>query len=153
MRYFDTSFLVPLILPEVTSDSVYSCFRNFSTDELAVSDWTRVEIASLLARDVRMGRLDADSSLKAASRFESMILESFTILLPDRKDYNPAREWLCNFEAGLKSDDALHLAIAANRKATAIFSLDKRMVASGKLPGLPTSAGGLSGYGDSCCPG
>lgn len=149
MRYFDTSFLAPLILPEATSDSVHSRFRSFSTDELAVSDWTRVEIASLLARDVRMGRLDADSALKAARRFESIILESFTILLPDRKDYNSAREWLCNFETGLKSGDALHLAIAANHKAIAIYSLDKRMIASGKLLGLPTSAGGVSGYGDS----
>lgn len=149
MRYFDTSFLVPLILPEVTSDSVYSCFRSFSTDELAVSDWTRVEIASLLARDVRMGSLDADSALKAARRFESTIAESFTVLLPNRRDYNTAREWLCNFETGLKSGDALHLAIAANHKAIAINSLDKRMIAAGKLLGLPTSAGGVSGYDDS----
>ena len=117
-----TSFLVPLILPEAPAIPFTHAF-GFSTDELAVSDWTRVEIASLLARDVRMHSLDADSALKAARRFESMIAESFTVLLPNRKDYNTAREWLCNFETGLKSGDALHLAIAANHKAIAINSL------------------------------
>ncbi len=53
MRYFDASFLVPLVIPEATSESVHSRFQRFSTDDLAVSDWTRVEFASMLAREVR----------------------------------------------------------------------------------------------------
>ncbi len=148
MRYFDTSFLVPLIIPEATSDSVYSCVRNFSTDNFAVSDWTRVEFASMLAREVRMGALNSNAAMEASRRFELTIAESFTVLLPDRKDFNTAREWLCHFETGLKAGDALHLAIAANHSADTIISLDKRMIASGKMLGLPISAGGLSGYVD-----
>ena len=43
MRYFDTGFLVPLILPEVTGRSVAGFFEDLPADDLAVSDWTRVE--------------------------------------------------------------------------------------------------------------
>ena len=56
MLYFDTSFLVPLILPESTSDKVAHFFRGLPAAELAVSHWTRVEFSSLIAREVRMGR-------------------------------------------------------------------------------------------------
>lgn len=146
MRYFDTSFLVPLVISEVTSESVHSCFRGFSTGDLAVSDWTRVEFASMLAREVRMGNMNPVAAMDAARRFELMIVESFAVLLPDRRDFNTAREWLCRFETGLKAGDALHLAIAANSGADSIFSLDKRMIASGKMLGLPTSAADLPGY-------
>ena len=148
MRYFDTSFLVPLVIPEATSESVIACFQGFSTDDFAVSDWTRVELASMLAREVRMGDLNPAAATQAARMFESMIAESFTVLLPDRKDFNTARDWLCRFETGLKAGDALHLAVAANHDAHEIVSLDKRMIASGKILGLPTSAGGLPGYVD-----
>ena len=57
VRYFDTSFLVPLILPEATSEPISAFFEDLSHEDLAVSDWTRVEFASLLAREVRMGSL------------------------------------------------------------------------------------------------
>ena len=59
------------------------------------------------------------------------------------------REWLYRFETGLRAGDALHLAIASNRGADAIYSLDQLMIAAGKELGLPTGAGiTLPGYGD-----
>ena len=149
MRYFDTSFLVPLILPEATSEPIAGFFENLPTDDLAVSHWIRVEFASLLAREVRMGNLDAASAHEAGSRFETMVEESFVVLLPDRDDFDRARDWLDHFETGLRAGDALHLAIARNHGADAIYSLDKLMIAAGKKLGLPASAGILlPGYGD-----
>ena len=71
MRYFDTSFLVPLILPEATSEPIAGFFEDLPTEDLAVSHWTRVEFASLLAREVRMGNLDASAARRAGSRFEN----------------------------------------------------------------------------------
>ena len=41
MRYFDTSFLVPLILPEATSEPIAGFFEDLPTEDLAVSHWTR----------------------------------------------------------------------------------------------------------------
>src|SRR5271169_6554360 len=56
--YFDTSFLVPLILPEATSDSIAALVHRLSAEQLTVSHWTRVEFSSLIAREVRMGGLE-----------------------------------------------------------------------------------------------
>lgn len=149
MRYFDTSFLVPLVLPEATSHPIAAFFGDLPAEDLAVSDWTRVEFASMLAREVRMGNLDAASARQAGSRFEAMIENSFIVLLPDRGDFDRAREWLGRFDTGLRAGDALHLAIANNRGASAIHSLDKPMIAAGTTLGLPTSAGiVLPGHGD-----
>ena len=117
MRYFDTSFLVPLILPEATSEPIAGFFENLPADDLAVSHWTRVEFASLLAREVRMGNLDASAAHAAGSRFETMIKESFVILLPNRDDFDQARDWLGLFETSLRAGDTLHLAIARNHGA------------------------------------
>lgn len=148
MRYFDTSFLVPLILPESTSEPITGFLEGLPVDELALSHWTRVEFASLLAREVRMGGLDLAAAREAGSRFETMVAGSFVVLLPDREDFELAREWLGRFETGLRAADALHLAIAGNRGVDAIYSLDKLMIAAGKTLGLPASAGNIPGYGD-----
>ncbi len=141
MRYFDTSFLAPLILSEVTSEPVSDFVAALPPDELAVSDWTRVEYASLLAREVRMGGLDTGRAREAVSRFDTLIRDSFLVLLPDRDDFDCACEWLGHYETGLRAGDALHLAIAGNRGAKAIYSLDKLMISAGRMLGLPTSAG------------
>ena len=148
MRYFDTSFLVPLILRESTSEQVSTFLEALPDGNLAVSHWTRVEFASLLAREVRMGSMNAVTARVAGLRFETMIRESFAVLLPNRADFDRAKEWLGNFESGLRAGDALHLAIAGNNGADAIYSLDKLMIAAGLSLGLPTSAGTILGYGD-----
>lgn len=148
MRYLDTSFLVRLNLPEGTNEPVAGFFEAMPPDNLAISHWTRVEFASLLARQVRMGVLKDGTAREAGSRFETMIAESFDVLLPNRDDFERARVWLGHFETGLRAGDALHLAIASNRGADAIYSLDKRMIAAGKTLGVPASAGiTLPGYG------
>ncbi|MBF0391963.1 MAG: pilus assembly protein, partial [Alphaproteobacteria bacterium] len=49
MAYFDTSFLVPLLLPEATSDRIAAFMRDLPPGDLAISHWTRVEFSSLLA--------------------------------------------------------------------------------------------------------
>lgn len=147
MRYFDTSFLVPLVLPEATSEPIADFFETLPADTLAVSHWTRIEFASMLAREIRMGSLDAIAAREAGSQFETMIQESFIVLLPNSDDFERAKEWLERIETGLRAGDALHLAIAGNRAADAIYSLDKQMIAAGRMLGLPTSAGVVPGYG------
>ena len=146
VRYFDTSFLVPLILQEATSERIADFIEALPVEDLAVSHWTRVEFASLLAREVRMGGLDATTARTASSRFETMVRESFAVLLPNPDDFDRAGEMLGHFETGLRAADALHLAIADNRDAEAIYTLDKRMIAAGRTLGLPASAGALPGF-------
>jgi hypothetical protein len=96
---------------------------------------------STLAREVRMGRLSRQAAAKAEAMFETVIDESFVILLPDSADYLTACDHLRRYETGLRGGDALHLAIAANHRAKAIYSLDRKLLRAGKLLRLPVKSG------------
>jgi uncharacterized protein len=139
--YFDTSFLAPLILPEATSDQIAAFVRRLPAEEFAVSHWTRVEFSSLIGREVRMGSLDAQAAARADARFEAMVDESFTILLPNADDFSLAKRYLGQFETGLRAGDAFHLAVANNHRAAMIYSLDKTLLKAGKILDLPVSMG------------
>ena len=141
MFYFDTSFLAPLFLPESTSMEVANFVRNLPGVDQTVSHWGRVEFASILARKVRTGELDAEGALRADASFEDMMEKSFAIILPTVDDFGLAKQFLARFETGLRGGDALHLAMAGNRRATAIYSLDIGMIRAGKMLGLPISVG------------
>jgi len=139
--YFDTSFLVPLILPEATSDQIAAFVRRLPAEEFAVSHWTRVEFSSLIGREVRMGSLDAQAAARADARLEAMVDESFSILLPTADDFSLAKRYLGRFETGLRAGDALHLAVANNHRAAVIYSLDETLLKAGKILDLPLSLG------------
>ena len=141
MHYFDTSFLVPLILPEATSAPIARFFQDLQAEGMAVSHWTRVEFSSLLAREVRMGGLSAEAACEADARFESMVKESFTVILPNSKDFDLAKEYLGRHETGLRAGDALHLAVTKNHGAEAMFSLDKALLRAGQILGVQVSEG------------
>ena len=141
MHYFDTSFLAPLVREERSSTRVGRFMAGLPTGELAISRWTEVEFASLLARDVRMGAIAPDEARMVDALLEDVVLQSFIVLLPSGDDYERARHYLRNYETGLRAGDALHLAIAGNHRAKAIYSLDKTMIKAGKILGLPVSAG------------
>jgi predicted nucleic acid-binding protein len=141
MLYFDTSFLVPLVRAESTSAKIERFMARLPIGELAVSHWTRVEFASLLARDVRMGDLTSAVAKRANAEFEAVLEESFVVLLPEAGDFDLAKEYLSHHQTGLRAGDALHLAIAGNRHLEAIYSLDKTLLRAGKALGLPVSAG------------
>lgn len=141
MLYFDTSFLVPLILPEATSEKIAAFVATLSPEAFAVSHWTLVEFSSLIAREVRMGCLDAGSAARADAQFEAMVNTSFTVLLPSADDFGLARHYLGRSETGLRAGDALHLAIADNHHAAAIYSLDKILLKAGKILQLPVRMG------------
>ena len=141
MLYFDTSFLVPLILPEATSDQIAAFVRRLPAEEFAVSHWTRVEFSSLIGREVRMGSLNAHAPARADARFEAMVDESFSIVLPNADDFSLAKRYLGQFETGLRAVDALPLAVANNHRAAVIYSLDKTLLKAGKILDLPVSMG------------
>jgi predicted nucleic acid-binding protein len=139
--YFDTSFLVPLILTEPTSAKVAELVQGLPQDQLAASQWTRVEFASMLGREFRMGNLVDREARQADADFETMLQRSFAVLLPNADDFNLAKQFLGRFETGLRNGDALHLAVAKNHGATAIYSLDKGLLKAGRTLGLPLNEG------------
>jgi uncharacterized protein len=88
-----------------------------------------------------MGGLDVQAAARADARFEAMVDESFSILLPDAEDFGLAKRYLGRFETGLRAGVALHLAVANNHRAAVIYSLDKTLLKAGKILDLPVSMG------------
>lgn len=50
------------------------------------------------------------------------------MVTPSQEDYVLAADTLQDLKSGLRSGDALHLAVAANQKATRLLTLDKIFV-------------------------
>ncbi len=121
MLYFDTSFIVPYILPEATSNRIQEFLGEHHAEQLTISDWTRVEFFSMLAREVRGGGLAEQAARDADTRFEAAMAQSFTVVLPDRNDFNLCKRYLQRFETGLRVGDALHLAIASNHRVRSVL--------------------------------
>jgi predicted nucleic acid-binding protein len=136
MIYFDTSFVAPLVLPEAASARVEGIMQRMTPGEVAVSHWTRVEFAGLVARRVRMRELTEQLASRAVLVFERLLAESYQVILPTASDFNLATRLLQHYRTGLRSGDALHLAIAQNHNANRFFTLDARLIKAAKLVGI-----------------
>lgn len=141
MVYLDTSFVAPLVIAEDASDAVEAFVLKLKPGELTTSMWTRVELASLVARKVRMGQLSGSEAEAVRREFVRILGESFEILVPAAADFAAAAKYLEIPKTGLRAGDALHLAIAANHGARKILTLDKGFVDAGKLLKLPVTCG------------
>ena len=141
MIYFDTSFVAPLVIAEDTSDAVEAFVLRLNPRELTTSLWTRVELASLVARKVRMGELSGAEAEAVRRQFDRVLAESFELLLPAAADFAGAAKYLEMPKTGLRAGDAFHLAIAANHGAKKILTLDTGLVDAGKSLKLPVTRG------------
>ena len=146
MHYFDTSFIVPLILHEPNTDSIVRFVGSLPPDELTISEWTQLEFVSVISREVRMGHLSARDARIEILRFNAMVESSFKKLSLMSSDIVQARRYLVQFSTNLRTGDSLHLAIASNHGATEIYSLDKKMIQAGQMLGLPIGGGNTPGY-------
>ncbi len=123
--YLDTSFLAPLFLREATSEAVEAVIAALPSEALTISHWTRVEFASVLARTVRIKQLAPDDARKAEARFDALAQASLSVICPDEKDFDLAKQFIGAYETGLRGGDALHLAMVRNHNAEAIYTLGR----------------------------
>lgn len=143
MIYIDTSFLAPLYIQEVTSKSVETILLNLPTDELAISDWTTLEFASLLSRRVRMKELIPELMERVMRSFQEDVTLSYTVFTVTNADFLLAAEFVQQWETGLRAGDALHLAIARNRSVENLLSLDYGLINAAQKLSIPSNSGGL----------
>lgn len=141
MIYLDTSFVVAAFLAETASSRVEEFLRLQRPGDVAVSHLTRIEVFATLSRLVRMGTMTASMAAETQQEFQAVTAETFTMLVPSVEDFNLAAEYVRRHETGLRAPDALHLAIASNHGARAIYTLDLGMRKAGRLLGLPVRAG------------
>jgi predicted nucleic acid-binding protein len=141
MIYLDTSFVAPLVIAESSSDAVEALVMRTKSGELATSMWTQIELASLTSRKLRMGEFSTSEAAAVNHKFAQVMADHFQILLPTATDYISATQLLEAPKTGLRTGDAFHLAIAVNRGARKIFTLDQGFIKAGKQLKLPVSAG------------
>lgn len=139
--YFDTSFLTPLILEEATSSKVVAYLQELSAGLLLLSSLTRLEFSSLLAREVRMGGLREEEALAAENICDDLLRGSFQVLCPIQDDYVLAGNYIRHYKTGLRTADALHLAIAKNHEVDWLLSLDQGLLKAAKMMGIRASSG------------
>jgi uncharacterized protein len=132
MVYLDTSVLVPLFLPEPESERIQRWLERQSGELLSISEWTLTEFASALGLKVRTKLLQMDQAREAQKVFEKLAAQSFHVHVPTRADYVRATAFLVEYGLGLRAGDALHLAIAYNEAAKAVYSLDRLFVSAGR---------------------
>ena len=141
MLYLDTSFVAPLVLNEEVSPLVESYLAKQAAGSLAVSHWTRVEFACLVAQGVKAQHFSTQTAASVLAEFEALVQESFQVWLPSAADYDLARTLLGHFEPGLREGGALHLAIAKNQGADKILTLDDGILKAAKSLKIPASRG------------
>jgi uncharacterized protein len=113
MVYIDTSVLVAYYSPEPLSEKAEAFLTG--QDRVAISNLTELELFSALSRKVREDGLDKSDAGKVAARFLSHVDgDFFEYLTVESQHFRLARDWIGLFNSGLRSLDALHLAIAAS---------------------------------------
>jgi len=139
VRFWDSSALVPLLVPEAMSRSLQGLYR---TDPVMVVWWaTEIECTSAIARRQRLGQLR-----------EAIVIEAFVRLSALRAGWHEVEPGEDVREAAkrlvrvhdLRTADALQLAaalfVAEARPSTLEFvSLDDRLVAAARREGFSTT--------------
>lgn len=142
MNYLDTSFIAPYYLNEESSADVHEVLQA-ATVQLAVSDWTLAEFASLLARLVRMRELERSSADEAMGLFDQDARVSMVVIEPVRADFDLARDLLLREpDLGLRTPDALHLSIAGNRRLV-LHALDRTLLKAADTLGISATDAGI----------
>lgn len=122
--YLDTSFLTPLFRAEPVSARVENFLAAQPPGTFAISRWTRVEFASVMAREVRMKSINQATARKLIEEFDVLAQASLHTLIPAAADFDLARDFVAEFATRLRGPDALHLAIVRNNGIKEILTLD-----------------------------
>ena len=126
MVYLDTSAAVPLFVAEHSSDLMD---RWISACEMPVvsSDWIVTEFASALSIKERSGTLGAKDAKAAWRSFEMFCRSGLRLAPVSRRAFQEAAKMTREPAHGLRSSDALHLAVALEIGAKSIATLDATM--------------------------
>jgi uncharacterized protein len=132
--YLDTSVLLPTLIAEPSTESVYD-YLGAINQELLISDFAAAEVASALSRLIRMRLLtDADASARLAD-FDAWRAAMSLLVDIRAADARLAYIYVRRFELGLRAPDALHLAITRRLDAT-LVTLDGRLAIAARELGI-----------------
>ena len=140
MKFWDSSAVVPLLVPEAMSGSMQ---RLYEGDPLMVAWWaTEIECTSAIVRQQRLGQLREDLAAEAFVRL-SALRAGWHEVEPGEEVRESAKRLLRVHD--LHTADALQLAaaffVAESRPSTLEFvSLDDRLLAAARREGFSTTS-------------
>jgi uncharacterized protein len=137
--YVDTSVWVALVSFEETSTDLKAWLER-ETAILATSQWTMVETASAISIKVRRGDVTTDQAREQLNALGAFFASDVSLLPIASKDYEQATKLCMDSSSGLRSGDALHLAVATRLKMDSLLTLDKNMAKNGLQLGLKLTA-------------
>ncbi len=138
MLYLDTSLLVAALTNEPRTAEMQEWLAAQPPEQLVISDWVITEFSGALSLKVRTGQLGSVHRADALALFTSLAEESFTVLPISRLDFRTAARFADQHATGLRSGDALHLAVAANH-GVQINSLDRGLVQAAEALGVSSA--------------
>ena len=139
MKFWDSSAVVPLLVPEVMSGSMR---RRYADDPVMVAWWaTEIECTSAIARRQRVGQLPEDIAAEGFVRLHAL-RAGWHEVEPGEELRESAKRLLRVHD--LRTADALQLAaavfIAEARPSTLEFvSLDDRLLTAARREGFLTT--------------
>lgn len=135
MLYLDTSALLPYYRHEAGSEAVVALLTR-QTAPVAISPLVRVEVASALARWVRMAELTEPQAHRIENAFdEDTRAGRFAVLALGAPVFERAVQWLLARKTALRTLDALHLACAEGHGAV-LITRDQALAEAARYFGL-----------------
>lgn len=131
MIYLDTSAAVPLFVPEPSSDLIDKWFDACDIPIIS-SDWIITEFASALSIKERSGMLSAKDAKLAWRSFETFCQSGLHLAPVSRSAFGEAAKMARHSARGLRSSDALHLAVALETGVQSIATLDTIMASNAR---------------------
>jgi predicted nucleic acid-binding protein len=124
MVYVDTSVLVALCVHEPKSIAAarwYAACR----EELVCAVWCVTEFASALGIKQRTLQITTEQAANAWQAFERFCASDLKLLPIDPSTFHRAAELTLDAASGLRSGDALHLAVALDARAKSMATFDE----------------------------
>lgn len=132
--YADTSLLTAYYCPECGSDQAQAYLT--SQKSIAISWLTETEMISALSKKVREREISREDAQKIVRVFQGHIQTgSYEVLSIGASDYRDANRFIGRFNTGLRTLDALHVAVALRENKTLATADIKLAEATGHLGG------------------
>jgi predicted nucleic acid-binding protein len=135
--YLDASVLVAIF----TEDPFTARANHFlasNTHPLMLSDFAAAELASAIARLVRMGELRIEGARAAFSNFDVWTSRIGSRLLIEASDILRAEGFLRRLDLNLRAPDGINIAIA-QRLGLSLATFDEKMLMAAQRLGVPTA--------------
>jgi predicted nucleic acid-binding protein len=133
-NHLDASVLVAVLTVEPFSERADRFVRDHPSG-LIISDCAAAELASAIARRVRMREVTVDDARSDLSAFDSWAARSVQSIEVTAVDVALATAFLRRLDLTLRTPDAIHIAIARHIAAT-LVTFDQRMAESARTLGM-----------------